>query len=514
MDRKLSILIVDDEAVIRRGMKKAVESLDDHYEVVGLANDGETALELIHEQKVVPDVVITDIYMNFVDGIELIRELSSSHPAIKTIILSGHEEFQLAKQAIDLNVQSYLLKPVSINDLSAILLKMRSEIEANEQEQEDQATYLEMKKNVEPYVRDRLILDLLEGRLVSDEHLSLLAPFLPFTERDPVTIGTVRLINIESIKNPEHIMQTYAIKELLWKRMFKDREGFAVIKDSQTIYFGMTGEVTEDVRENLNRLTLEVEKNYQITIKYGIGSQAGSYEELPRAVGQSLDIIESETVDYYEYPFEDESELQLAFSVGNEEQIDFSLKEIMKKITRVNPSQEWTAQTLNELMYRLELILSEIGSPYPQIPFLGAYSKEEMLSRFEKWIRTCAEERKALSHQKTTSVLIEKVRMYLKEHYADQDLSLQKISDVAGVTPNYLTQEFRKVTGSSCMQYVTEIRMDKAKKLLRETDKKIYEIAERVGYDNPYYFSNAFKKNVGKNPSKYKSESSGYNEPF
>ncbi|UUZ84955.1 helix-turn-helix transcriptional regulator [Paenibacillus sp. P26] len=105
---------------------------------------------------------------------------------------------------------------------------------------------------------------------------------------------------------------------------------------------------------------------------------------------------------------------------------------------------------------------------------------------------------------------MDKVAAHLEEHYAEAALTLQQLAELAGVHPNYLTQTFRKITGLSCMQYLARLRMEKAKALLHQTDLKICDIAERVGYENPLYFSDYFKKWVGVNPSDYKDGMGSY----
>ncbi|WP_280771674.1 response regulator transcription factor [Salipaludibacillus daqingensis] len=512
MVRKLTMMIVDDETIIRRGLKNAVEKMNDSYEVIALADDGETALNIIREENIVPDVIITDIYMNFIDGIELLEELTKTHPSIRSVILSGHEEFQLAKKAINLKVQSYLIKPVSLSDLDDILQQLNEEMEKEEKSIAEQDSFIRKQQHIEPYLSDKLILDLLEGRLVSEEQMECLVDYLPFSEQEEVMIGTLRIMNMNAREHPENMVQTYTIKSLFESRILEVCKGFSVIKDIQTVYFGIVDCDVEDLSDAFRALADEIEKNYQITIIFGFGERVVDFQSLVKSTSKSIEEVEKQTKGYYEYPFDEENELQLAFSVGDTAKMALSSQKIINKIKQDEPSSEWTAQTLQEIMFKLENILKEIDSPYPPAPFLGSLQKLDMLTRFERWIHESAEERMKVKEQKNTNVLIETVKLYLKDHYADQELSLQVISEVVSVTPNYLTQEFRKITGLSCMQYVTQIRMDKAKQLLRNSDKKIFEIADIVGYDNPYYFSNAFKKNVGKNPSSYKLESRHSNE--
>lgn len=497
----MNILIVDDEPIILNGLRRLIGEWDG-YRVIGCADDGETALEWLESSEVLPDLILTDIFMQYIDGLELIEQVNRLYPGVRCVILSGHGEFHLAQKAIDLKVSQYITKPVDPSRLFSFLENIRTELQTEQEQRLDLLKREQFAADAALYVRDKLLSDLLEGRLLSEEQLSGFAHCFPFSVDEPFTAGVMHLLGAETdLTGRNALLRIVAVKQLFLETFLEVSGGFVMIKDTRTLVFGIQLEL--GVRKEIEEFTLLTESVLGIQISMEMGETEKGLLTLPSAITGLCEKLEGRRAESFIYPFEQERKLRLALRMGQENSFTKAASEFMASLVNGNTSEESILQGLYKLMESVSTLFKETGVPCPSYPPLSQVTVSTAINRMEKWLEACVNQQKMHKSQDTVGA-IDKVTMYMQEHYGDPSLSLQLLADLASLHPNHFTQLFRKNTGLSCMQFLAQLRMEKAKELLHQTDLKISEIAERVGYENPLYFSSYFKKWVGLNPSEYK----------
>ena len=363
----IKVFLVEDEAIIRRGIKKNVEWEKNGFEFVGEAGDGEYAYPQI--LKTEPDILITDIKMPFMDGLELSHLVKKILPNTKIIILSGYNEFEYAKEAITIGISEYLLKPVTAASLTAVLRKVKEEIREEKE------------------------------------------------------------------------------KSRLLERYFVSYEKYNAFLD-KTDYTGVDRKLIQDF------------------LKLGSAGEEGMFiDEYLAAVGEN---------NYRSLLLRQYMAIDIFFCV-----------------------QEF----LNGLSVCADEIPPELGD-IKYIPKI-VVSEEQTVSYLKELFAFAISERDRVSGNRYGS-LIDTAKQYLAEHFESNDVSLNTVAAQVGVSSSYFSSIFKQETGQSFVEYLTKLRIDKACELLRCTTLRTAEIGERVGYNDPHYFSATFKKVTGVSPKDYK----------
>ena len=498
----MHILIVEDETLIRNGITRVISQLDG-FTVVGSVDDGETALEWLETAKELPDLIITDIFMKYIDGLELVGRVNKLYPKIKCALLSGYSDFQLAQKAINLKVYRYLTKPINPEELLIELKNIQYEILQEKNRHLDLLRREQLSVNGSLYIRDKLLIDLLEGRLDSDSELRKFSECFPF-EFEETFLGGVIHIHQSSISLSQRdcLLYSEAVKNLFVETFLVDYRGVILLKDVSTLIFVL-------VRENLNNGMLIVKDFSSMTetvlgvrVSIGVGEPVENLVNLKNSITQAFHQADQQLKVQHRYPVDLEQKLRVALRSGETEMAKIAANAFIERVQIDEIEVDFILQSFFRLIISLEQLYQELNLSFSP-PRLSGLSRPELTRRMKDWVFECINQvyprKQNYNHQ-----IINQVIAYIKENYADSSLTLQDLANLVSIHPNYLTQIFRKQTGLSCMQYLAKERMEIAKILLEQDNLKIYEIAEKVGYENPLYFSSYFKKWVGKNPSDYK----------
>lgn len=366
-NRMLKTFLVEDEVVVRETIKRMIPWEQYGFELAGEASDGEMALPLILKSK--PDLLITDIKMPFMDGLELSHLVKKILPNTKIIILSGYNEFEYAKEAITIGISEYLLKPVTAASLTAVLRKVKEEIREEKE------------------------------------------------------------------------------KSRLLERYFVSYEKYNAFLD-KTDYTGVDRKLIQDF------------------LKLGSAGEEGMFiDEYLAAVGEnnyrSLLLRQYMTIDIF-----------------------FCVQEFLKGLS---VCADEIPPELGDIKYIPKIVVSE----------------EQTVSYLKELFAFAISERDRVSGNRYGS-LIDTAKQYLAEHFESNDVSLNTVAAQVGVSSSYFSSIFKQETGQSFVEYLTKLRIDKACELLRCTTLRTAEIGERVGYNDPHYFSATFKKVTGVSPKDYK----------
>ena len=461
-----SILFVDDEDEARKAIKEFTPWSDYGFETPREASNGREALEMIDDN--LPDVIITDIRMPYMDGIEFIEKVRTEYSSsVDVIILSGYDEFTFAQTAMRLNVADYVLKPVSIESMKEVLKRTKERLD------QDRAKVSDMAKLLSSVAVREVIEDAVKKRndIICFQYESqIVLIFISDMEKSFSTLFSRQIFRTLSMMQSEFIHYF-----------------------SRSFYIGL-GEIVTSAA-----MLPDSYKSAMIALNY-----SSIYPE--QHIIDIRDVESSESISK-SHTGENRSELVMAIKFGNAEDTEKAVHPFFQGITETENIQNTVLSVLT--------IVSEICSSYGKNiatlldgeDLFLALSHANTLSRAESLVTKLAiEANKAASGIRENSRIqfVENAKRIIKEKYSDPLLGLDQIAEETSVSPAYFSTTFKKETGLSFVQYLTNIRLEKAKEMLRNSDAKTYEIAEMTGFSEPNYFSFTFKKNVGVSPSQYR----------
>lgn len=530
----LKVFLAEDEFIIREGIKNNIDWQAHGYEFCGEASDGELAFPLI--QKTRPDILITDIKMPFVDGLALSRLVKKELPETEIIILSGYEEFDYAKEAIQIGVARYLLKPINgetllqeIDSVAEIILGKQKEKEIREKYQK------EMEENS---LRDQMDLfqHLVTGDCSMEELLSvadkldlkIMAPWYSIVLLKIQSMkhdyeeysGSIVVVDerIAKLAEPEHV--------LVFDRALEGR-AFLFKADSEEELLAYQKEYLGDVKEVLSGYA---------NLRYfgGIGTPVNRLREIPasfedasHAFAHRYLVAESCILDS-----------SLLMQEGAAEQEDFRISAVNpEQIDRAKMQEFLRTGDLDEVIYFVDEFFGKLDGGamksriFRQYITMDAYfsiadflkglglQKDEIeapdqdssILQDEKsamdYIVRIMNKALVLREKRASSRyedVVSEVIHYIEDNYAQEELSLNLLASHVNFSPNHLSMIFSQQTGQTLIRYLTDYRMNRAKELLRCSSKKSSVISMEVGYKDPHYFSYLFKKTQGMTPTQYR----------
>ena len=547
----VKVYLVEDEIIIRQSIKNSIDWEKEGYEFVGDASDGELALPVILKEK--PDILITDIRMPFMDGLELSRMVKAELPDIKIVILSGYDDFEYAKQAIKIGVAEYLLKPVS----SAVLLEHLSEIaEKVRDEREDLALkkvyYQEMQEN-EELIKMKFLGELISGKLsLADAmekgkrfHMNLSGPFYRIILFKFIQEDHVQAEQSEALAEAYEAVGNYVdgLKDAF--RFQRGVEGWAFLLTS--VEEDMEAQ-TERFIEGLKEVIAPFEA---LTWFGGIGSEAARLRELRysfreadkafagRFVQEPNQIISVEQLNYEQLDNEFDANIfgeinqfdQIItrfLSSGSREEVESFVGALFTEISEDHFRSLMIRQYIIMDIYATVLAFCKKlrkdtgadGEAAGQMESLR--ENEEILKRavltaesvddIKDYIGTLLDHvielRNTLSGRRYSDI-IRTARKRIEQDYMSEDISLNTVAAEVCMSQSYFSSVFSKEMGKTFIEYLTEVRMEKAKQYLVCSSMKTSEISYEVGYKDPHYFSYIFKKTQGCTPKEYRAARKG-----
>ncbi|MDO4271312.1 MAG: response regulator [Eubacteriales bacterium] len=519
------LFIVDDEEVVRKGIRELLQSADGEYAVCGEAADGELALPMIMELK--PDILLTDVRMPFVDGLELCAMVRKKMPWMHLLILSGHDEFEYAREAISLGVDEYILKPVTMPQLLGSLSKTARKIE------EERASYFSDAGDGPARQRGLLVGHLLNGLL--DESFSA-AEALARAETLGLSLAARQYaaccldVRADSGEGPDATLRRQF--GILLGRVLDGREDvlwsargdrfLLILKASEG------ANVLETAYETAQALKHETARLLGADLSAGIGSVVERLGELPQSyqdakrslgglVGQPhgsiLSALDLEHGLLPRFDFTEAVPLAERLRHVSQEDIGFLLEQHFGSARDEDQSSLlYRYYLLADLVVSSIRLLQSIDAEQPA-PLREASDGENLMKSVATYGDTIAYARTLVEavilrrDQKQGVRYGEELRRakdYIRAHFADNDLSLNTVAAEVGFSPNHFSTVFSQQMGQTFVEYLTRFRVEQSKRLLRETDLKLADITYAIGYGEPHYFSYIFKKYTGISPSVYR----------
>ncbi len=500
------VLLVDDEEMVTQGLSRFVQWEEAGFQVAGTALSVSQALAQLEESAV--DLVITDIQMPGQSGLDLIGLLKEKYPRIKTIILSGYSDFAYAQQALRLGALDYLTKPVNFRAMKELLLRVRETLDKEKKNNGQDARLQELLSHT-------MILNMANGlpydekraAVCLDVHCAVRAVRLTPRERDVPAQGMQDLAQMmQELFAPCHVVSPTA-SELLCV-LEGHRESGAVRWELESlcahtlaVCVGISDEQEGYVRLRTAAIQAGRAMRYQKA-----RSSAGIllYDQVREIFASSADDEDStirELVEKFSNP-EERVHLIADFSAALsmlETQSDFSM-------TR---AQRLCTEFLVELDAPVQAQISSENSRHARLSetlldVLSAQTIPELQGYMAQYLEQLFAQLKQEDEAKHSGELIDRIKKYMQQHFAE-DLRLTVLSELFYVCPAYLSRLFKKKTGIKFVEYLTRLRMEKAKELLADPSLMIYTISEMVGYENPRYFSRLFKETTGCTPQEYRS---------
>lgn len=528
----LKVMIVDDEPSVLNNMGKVIDWEKQGFQICATADSGEKACQL--QEKYRPDLVITDVMMPQMNGIELAEYINKKYPDTEMIIISGYDEFDFAKSAMKAGVMEYILKPTNKLELEAALNRVyerickKQKIERNTKEWKQQA-----ERSI-PVLKNQFFNELCSGMLPTEQNIISSLQFY----KSPLK-GTSYRVWCFNLDRDETYADNPEMRELIWIQLRiiirEEIEGRlrceSFVRGRFLLYIVETAREEygfEEMEECLEKILGEFKNLTRISLSVGISREYTDYTELYSArkdceialeercnLGEESCIFYDEVMSFsknrMEYDHEMLQQICMKLRALNKEGALECIQKMYKDMRKRKAIyQQFYSQTVflltelfaiaeeNRIREKLVNILENLGQ-YKT----GTMLEDVVCKAVEEIIEYG--EKQTLNKNKE---VVEAVKQYVKEHMRE-NITLTEVADSVHLSKNYLCSIFKKEQNETFFSYLTKARMEKAKELLRTTDDKVYYIAEITGYTDYTYFSQVFKKYTGVTAGEYREIYSG-----
>lgn len=528
------VFLVDDEIVVREGIRDNVNWDSTNFTLVGEAPDGEMALPLIQELK--PDILLTDIKMPFMDGLKLSRIVKKIMPWIKIIILSGHDEFNFAKEAITIGVTEYLLKPLGSSDLIKSLNEVAAQIESEKEERESIEKLKNQLEGNSELLKEKFLNRLSLGLIQADEAFEKCSRFNINLIGKYYIVEVIEPLAKENIISNSLYSQIMKIDSIILSIVDNNHDILRFKRSMEETILILKGETVLSLEESAysfaQSIKYEVERNTECFLTIGIGSVR------ERIQGISQSFYDADTAKNYKYIFGkskiigikdinidienknniftfDKLSINEYLRSGYKSNIKEYLKEYIRYMDEPNlKSFIFISYSFIEIVIASSRFVEELGGNIKDlVPELDKIEnilmKLDSINSFkeyaEKILIKVFDFRDSRIDKRYGSI-ISKVKEHINVNYADHEISLNAVAAYANMSPSHFSTIFSQETGGTFIEYLIRTRIKKAKELLKTTNNRSSEIAYAVGYNDPHYFSYIFKKYTGLTPKEYRNE--------
>jgi two-component system response regulator YesN len=537
------VLIIDDEPIIRKGLRNIINWKSFGCEVVAEAADGFDGSVLI--KKHIPDIIITDIKMPESDGLSMIREVKDAVPHSKIIILTGYRNFEYAHEALKLGVTDFLLKPSKIEELTSAITRAVRELKFQKERAEEFEKLNQMFMQNISALREKLLYDIIYEINTNMEDIKEKLKLFGIRE------GTFCMLLVQNDAEYEndggsgmsqydrHLYQFGIINT--FNEIFSDKFDVTpvTLNNTEVVFLIMPLFDKEDLSEVIDKKCTYLQEIicncFGFTVTIAVSSTGIEMAELPQKFGECREALEhkfylgsnsiifhSDINTFFKYDYNSMLEkLQKALiegvKSGNESSVKERLKDIFSYIKNMDPSKKefiknfyWnTITSINNI--RISLKSGEEGKKPEYSEFSGLYNLIEKCTNADELNLLLDESARSVAskvnsfNNRSIKLVLRKAVEYLHEHYHEQ-VTLNEVAEHTFVSTYYISRMFKREMGKNFVDYLNELRIEKAKELLKDVQYKTYEVAEKVGIPDAHYFSRLFKKYVGLTPTEFRDQ--------
>lgn len=526
------LLFVDDEALIREGISENIcwESLG--YELAGVCENGREAVSFLESNQV--DVVLTDICMPFMDGMELSAYIRREQPHVKVLILSGYDDFAYAKKAIKYGVEEYILKPITSFELREVLTELKQKMDKEDALREKQKEIYSAYRKGQLLLRSEALWHTITGTKTEEEcalerqnagihlscscYLAAAAALSVYTEE----------CRPSDKSRKEQSLMSFIVYNLCSEIMEKYKGGEVCQGKDNRVFLLFTAEDVSQAEEKIQQICSEIiaqvnrNMGMGITIALGswqtsLGNVYQSYEQAERALKQNYAAGDNRVIDSRNRKPAKTTEAALE-DIGDNlvrhvrecslEKLELDIDRIREILCESCYQKPEAVEALLEMKQKTDKLLHTLKVDRPsekaEEEIRQSASAKEALEVLLCYVKDQARELDSVAGAGASVSYL--AYEYIESHYGESSLSLQEVCRHLGVSTTRFSSAFKQTFGKTFMDVLIGIRMEKARELLAMTELKNYEIAEKVGFGDPHYFSIAFKKATGMTPTEYARE--------
>lgn len=533
------ILLVDDEILVRDAIRENIDWAGIDCELVGDCQNGQEAAEFVKQHPV--DIVLTDICMPYMDGMELSHFLHDNYPDVVIVIFSGFGEFEYAKKAIQYNVSEYLLKPITAMELTAVINKMKAKVDQKQTEKRKLENLTKASENYRKnaqIIRSKAIEALVSCSRDVNESLEQLksmgielgASNYRVAVFDMDLYSDMYKVDVE--KRQESALMAFVLYNVSNEIVEQESAGLVYQEGSNRVCILFQGTRTREFSNKIKSICREIQQKVKevigIDVSIGIGTWVRNPEELilshdtaAKAIqyryllGGCLLLDMEENQANGELSLYDSLEkLTTSLKTGKKDSMVLCLARMEQNIKGAYVEKSRACMYLQQMIRAIgsagdsvwterEEQIRRMEALLDKVPEQSTF--QEAIGLVKEYAKEVFEELSSLnssSGQRQALLALD----YIQNNYMDPDLSLNGICTYLGISTSYFSTVFKEVTGETFMEVLIRTRMDKAKEFLENTTLKNYEIAEKVGFSDPHYFGISFKKMTGKTPTEYARE--------
>lgn len=425
-----NVMLVDDELVVRRGITTSIDWAEHGITFVAQARNGKEALEMLKEHAV--DLILTDIRMPMMTGVELARAVKEQYPELEIVMLSGYEDFQYAKEAMSIGIRHYLLKPITAEKLVELLTQIRDEQRKKRSKRQGEIIKNKMFNENLPAIKSALMNSLIHRRSDTQEIIEQARTLKIDLAGTSYQVFVVEIDDFalftQGLSRKEKEAYSFAVLNIAEETLISHVPGFVCYGESDNL-IGLVNTPEEvSVPDYFMEIQTNIRKYLKLSVTIGIGNPRADMIDLRASYTEAMTAIWQKAV------------------LGQGTIIRFT-------------------ETFNE------------QGPQPVVP--------------------------SDDPSRNTKKLVKEAVQYIAEHY-DKQIGLNDLAQRVYVTPAHFSKVFKEEMGLTFVKWLNQYRVEEAKKLLKTTWLKTYEIAEKVGFQDYKYFSTIFKKYTGYSPRDYR----------
>ena len=518
------VFLVEDEYVAREGIRNSVDWKTTGFELCGEAPDGEIALPMIDACQ--PDVLITDIKMPHLDGLQLCRIVRERLPWVKIIILTGYGEFEYAQEAVKLGVIEYLLKPVGAQELRKVLQKMTEKLDREKQQEENVQKLRDQVEHNQTLLKENFLRKLVIGAVSSSEaieksqilQINIVAKWYQVIVIKIGLYDNKERFDYDEFQNVEHIVS----------RLIENNPNIFLLKTNlQELIVIMKGESAEFLVQEGRFLTElakdEIVSHTRCVPIIGLGSSQPRIGKIHESFSDALASIDNQArglgeqlqhnsvVAKTELLKLDKTAVENYLRSGTKETFDNFFGNYIRPLGEALNSYIIKNYIFIDIVLTTARFLKELGGNIDQISEMNQV--EALLVNITTTAQIREQAKKVLAKaiafrdkqtQSQYSAIIFRAKDYIEHHYTDPDMSLTQVANHVNRSPSHFSTIFGQEAGLTFRDYLTKVRIEKAKDLLSTTMLNSSEIACGVGYKDPHYFSSVFKKITGLSPKEFR----------
>jgi two-component system response regulator YesN len=502
------VFFVEDEIVTREGIRNNVDWQGHGFDLCGEAPDGEIALPLL--QSAPPDVLITDIKMPFMDGLQLCRIVRERMPTTKIVILSGHDEFEYAQTAVKLGVTEYLLKPVTVQNLHQVLRRLAAQLDLERREQEALRRLRNQVAESRAALSERLWFKLLVGAITLAEAIEQSELLdLDLIARCYLVV-VIRFVNFDECQRAHDLVFDVVAHDPDVTLLRKDLEELVLIIKGNTSEYLLEA---RDMRlDQIQHRALQA--NCQLVI--GRGAPRERITEIGQSFLEALANLDDRRQDHNSGSADllkvDKSALEDYLKCGVQAELDEFFDSFILPLGAACQSSIVRNYLYLDILFTTARLVSSWGAEaeelLPEVNQLDALlpsirTVDDIRLQAQPILNRAMIFRDAQTHSLRIGV-VQQAREYIDNHYTDSDISLHAVASLVGHSPSHFCTVFGEATGRTFKGYLTDLRIKRAKALLRTTSLRAAEVSEQVGYNDPHYFSVVFRKSTGLSPREFR----------